>query len=98
MQYTISRSSRRRTISIRIQRGQVKVMAPERTPDPVVRSFVESKQHWIARHVHKQQSGLSGLAARQWKHGETLWLFGRPLTLHIHRATTSRIIFNQHQL
>lgn len=73
-------------------------MAPERTPEPVVRSFVESKQHWIARHVHKQQSGLSGLAVRKWQHGETLWLLGQPITLHIHRASTSRIIFNQHQL
>ena len=51
MQYRVTRSDRR-TISIQITpAGEVLVRCPRRMGEDAVRAFVESKSHWIEKHL-----------------------------------------------
>ena len=76
--YTLTRSPRRRTIGITVQHAQVRVNAPVGVCDTTIRRFIETKRGWIERHLQAQQRDLSNLAVRRWAHGEELrWLGDR---------------------
>lgn len=90
MQYTLSRSKRRRTIGITIKHGQVRVAAPQGLALAHIDAFVSAKNAWIARHVGAQRDQLEVLAPRRWQHGETTYWLGQPLRLEVrdgHRNT-----------
>lgn len=91
MQYQIERSARRRTISITIKHGVVKVAAPIGVSERDVKQFVTSKEAWIARHLGRQQALLSNLSQRRWQYGETIRWLGKPLVLDIRPGTRNTI-------
>ena len=48
IEYSVVRSARRkRTITLRVLRGEVEVLAPKRTPKRDIRAFVEAKSAWV---------------------------------------------------
>ncbi|RUO29361.1 hypothetical protein CWE12_10300 [Aliidiomarina sedimenti] len=94
LNYTLSRSKRRRTIGITIKQGKVKVAAPESVDLHRIDSFVASKQDWITRHLQAQQTRLRDLPKRLWQHGETLFWLGQTMRLEVrpgHRNTIEAI-------
>ena len=75
MDYTLTRSPRRRTIGITVQHAQVRVTAPVGVCDGTIQRFMETKRNWIERHLQAQQHTLANVALRRWCHGEELrWL------------------------
>ena len=55
MDYRLIRS-KRKSIAIEIDRaGMVTVRAPYRMPNVAVKAFIEDKQDWIRKHIHKAQ-------------------------------------------
>jgi predicted metal-dependent hydrolase len=51
IEYHVIRSTRRkRTIELAVERGEVLVRAPERTPDHEIAALVRHRAAWIARH------------------------------------------------
>ncbi|MCC5880529.1 MAG: M48 family metallopeptidase [Idiomarina sp.] len=83
MQYTLSRSRRRRTIGITIKHGTVRVAAPFGVSESEINAFISLKSAWIARHQSAQHSQLQALQPRQWQHGELVYWLGQPLHLQV---------------
>ena len=54
-EYQLARSARRKTLSIVIRRGQVKVMAPSFLPAATIRQFVNDKSDWVLQKLQNQQ-------------------------------------------
>ncbi len=52
IQYEVVRSRRRRTASIKVEPGQVRVMVPSWVDDAWIANWVQEKRHWISQ---KQQ-------------------------------------------
>lgn len=94
MQYTLSRSNRRRTIGITIKHGQVRVAAPPNLAQSHIDDFLSSKQTWITRHLQAQREQLTALTLRRWQHGEMVFWLGQAMRLEIrdgHRNTITAI-------
>ncbi|MDX1705353.1 SprT family zinc-dependent metalloprotease [Pseudidiomarina sp.] len=85
--YQVKRSRRRRSLAIKVARGEVMVQAPWRMPEAQIREFVELKRDWISRHLERQQHQLQALPERNWQSGEQIRWLGTPLTLVIHEST-----------
>lgn len=83
MDYTLIRSSKRRTIGITVQHAQVRVSAPVGVCHSSIERFVGAKRDWIERHLRAQQSDLASLAVRRWCHGEILLWLGEPYRLEV---------------
>ncbi|RUO24031.1 hypothetical protein CWE09_12865 [Aliidiomarina minuta] len=94
MNYTISRSRRRTTIGIKIEQGEVRVMAPTGLASQRIADFVASKHNWIQQHVTAQQARLSPLPKRQWQHGEHLYWLGQKLQLQVRPGQRSTIDYD----
>ncbi|MGB0224108.1 MAG: M48 family metallopeptidase [Marinobacterium sp.] len=58
-EYTLERSSRRRTLSIQIDRGRVVVKAPLFVSEADLQQWVLSKQAWVTPRLVQQQKALS---------------------------------------
>lgn len=89
--YHIQRSQRRKTISLVIRRGQVKVLAPDYVQSTILHQFVHEKSTWV---VNK----LSELVDTQppkisFQTGEKIPFFGSALSLEIIPVNQQRIHF-----
>lgn len=76
----LKRSSRRRSIGIKVHRGEVVVSAPLWAPLQEIQAFVTQKAAWIAKHlVRQRQSSIS--PPQRPRVGENMNFLGRPLLL-----------------
>lgn len=92
--YSIHRS-RRRSLSIKVVQGEVRVNAPHGLAEHEIQQFVSAKANWINRHLARQQQQLSKLAERLWENGETLQYLGETYPLWVHLgAKQSHCEFN----
>ncbi|MGX5914673.1 M48 family metallopeptidase [Aliidiomarina sp. Khilg15.8] len=98
MNYTISRSQRRRTIGITIKQGKVRVLAPTGLANHRIEDFVASKQQWIQGHLQAQQAQLAPLPARRWEHGEYLYWLGQKLQLQVRAGQRNTIVRDENDL
>ena len=74
IEYSVVRSARRkRTITLRVLRGEVEVLAPKRTPKRDIRSFVESKSQWV---LDKLANPPLRAEVTPFGHGDTVPLLG----------------------
>jgi predicted metal-dependent hydrolase len=79
---TLTRSRRRRTVSLRLTRGGLTVQAPAAVSTDRIVSLLEGKREWIRRRTMRPQP-----AAALWlQEGAPLYLEGRPYTLHLAAA------------
>lgn len=76
----LKRSGRRRSIGIKVHRGEVVVSAPLAAPLEEIRAFVRQKAHWIEKHLIRQRQSLQQEPLRP-AAGGTLNFLGRPLQL-----------------
>lgn len=75
--------SKRKTLAITIERGEVIVRAPLRLARAEIKAFVLQKQSWILAKVDEQLSQLAEVPKRQYVDGEYLPLRGRSLRLRL---------------
>lgn len=74
------RSSRRKTLSVEVGQGGVKVRAPERMRDFTIRKFLHLKRHWIERHLASMPAPVPPI---EMANGGTLSLLGEHYHLQI---------------
>lgn len=88
---TLRRSARRRSIGIKVHRGQVVVSAPTGAPLQEIKHFVQQKRRWIERHLLRQRQALEERQELQYTTGDVVMLLGQPLILDIavSRGTSS---------
>lgn len=84
---TLRRSVRRRSIGIKVHRGQVVVSAPATAPLQDIKHFVQQKSAWIERHLLRQRQQLSNRQTLQYASGDTVSLLGQPLILDVSTST-----------
>lgn len=78
--YTLLRSHRR-TVSLQVHQGDVRVRAPLRTPRAWIDDFVQSKQHWIQQQRMREQ--LRDAKALRIEHGVCIPFLDSEKTLHL---------------
>ncbi len=73
--YELHRSARRRkTLSLQVQHGSIRVLAPQRTSQASIEAFLQEREEWIAERLRLVP--LSGIRA-QLRPGGELLLLGR---------------------
>ncbi len=89
--YQINRSQRRRTLAIKITRGEVVVQAPSFMAEQDIHGFVMAKRAWIEKHQQKQQQQLASLPQRSWQAGERWRWLGEPMQLEVQQGTRKKV-------
>jgi predicted metal-dependent hydrolase len=95
--YTIKRSSRRRKLTITVERDRsVVVHAPESTSEEKIRAVVESKRQWIYEKTgHIQKYALPHPPGKEMVNGESALYLGRQYQIEMVRDGSEKIRFEQ---
>jgi predicted metal-dependent hydrolase len=96
--YTVQRSSRRRKLTITVERDRsVVVHAPERTSDEMIQQVVESKRQWIYEKIgHPQKyQDLPHAPGKELVNGESALYLGRQYRIEIVKTDLTEIQFVQ---
>lgn len=95
--YTIKRSSKRRKLTITVERDRsVIVHAPETTSEEKIREVVESKRQWIyekTRHAQKYRE-LPHPPGKELVNGESALYLGRPYQIEVTQDNGNEIRFD----
>ena len=79
--YTLKRSSRRRSIGLRIDNHGLTVNMPLRASDQWLHDVLQDKAHWVVKKLENWQTKkpLSSL----WRDGQSIFFIGEVLTLRV---------------
>ena len=73
-----------RGVSIRLDRdGWLRVTAPENMPGQTIAGFIRRHRRWAENALARQERSMDGRSVRRFSDGQTVYLWGRPLSLHI---------------
>lgn len=83
-----------RNVWLRVQApdGHLEVTVPYGVSAAFVEDFVKSKAQWIERRRKALAMASPSPDARRWQSGETVWLWGRPLTLVVEHASSWALV------
>ncbi len=81
LSYELVRSSRRRTVSIQIKSGQVRVLAPDFVSSQQIAQFVQQKSAWIERKISQFNVEQAKVIRPDFSEGASFYYMGQPLTL-----------------
>ena len=88
--YELKRSSKRRSIGLRIGDQGLVVSIPQRLSLRELDALLQSKRDWIQQKVRQQAAAK--VPAMHWQDGETLWLLGSALPLSVAADSRNRAI------
>lgn len=97
-EYQLTRSLRRKSISIVVRRGKVKVMAPVFVPGFHIKQFVASKSAWVLEKLQAQQDWADAHTQKQFIHGEDFLYLGEQLQLQLRVAGKNSVSLQGEQL
>lgn len=89
--YTVVRSRRRRTVSLTVDKGCVKVRVPALTDSQWIERWVKSQVGWVLPRLERQVDALERFRVRI-EQGAPIMLRGQNLRLHWRRAKRSEVI------
>lgn len=73
-----------KSLSMRLDRdGVIRVTVPTRTPETVIAGFIRSHRRWAENALARQERSMDGRTIREFSDGQTVHLWGRPLSLRI---------------
>lgn len=93
----VVRSARRKTVAIKVQNGQVSVLAPEALPLESIEQVVVQKASWIHKKVSEQEV-LPDIPAKQYLSGEAFLYQGEVVTLQVQSGTRAEVALHDHVL
>lgn len=90
-EYQVTRSSRRKTLSVVIRHAEVKVLVPSFVSDAQINDFVNERAQWIADKLAIQREYVAQKQqyVKRFVEGEAFLLFGEPVQLHVVSAARS---------
>ena len=99
-EYQVTRSNRRKTLSVVIRHAKVKVMVSSFVSDAVVNRFIDERADWIVEklNLQKQYVAHKQQFEKQYVEGETFLLFGDEITLHLASSSHSFVDLHDRQL
>jgi predicted metal-dependent hydrolase len=95
-EYQLQRSMRRKTLSIVIRRGEVKVLAPVFLSKNTIAEFVVAKTPWILQKLQTQQAWVeqNEQGQKQFVDGEVFLYLGESYPLSVGAASKSEVTFH----
>jgi predicted metal-dependent hydrolase len=98
LQYNIVRSSRRKTLTITVERDRaIVVHAPESSSETAIRELVDSKRQWLfdkINHPQKYQA-LPHAPGKEVVNGESALYLGRPYAMNLTDTTSGKVEFSR---
>lgn len=74
----IRSAKRKKTITVMVRSGQVRILAPADTPEHEIRRILETRRDWIEERLRQSPSDTQ--ARKHWT-DTTFWLHGKPTTV-----------------
>ncbi len=93
----IVRSPKRKTIAVKIQKGKVFVMVPERLGNALIEALLIQKTHWIKEKLAIQHE-IIAIKPKEFVSGEAFSYLGRSHTLKIESGLYPAIQLHQDEL
>lgn len=89
--YQLIRSNKRKTISLQVKAGKVRVLAPTRLAEQYIIDLVEEKSQWLQLKIAEQLTHSENQYEREYKTGESYFYLGNQYTLLIKQADTANV-------
>lgn len=83
---TVERTGRRRTASIQVNNGRVRVLVPRHLPDREIRDLIARKMDWIEKTI-QVHAGMAPAVQRNYVDGEIFTYLGKRYQLRVARDT-----------
>ena len=97
IEYEVQYSARRKTISLQVKHGKVRVLAPKHVSLQYIEQLVDAKKAWLLSKIDLHKS-LPKPTLRQYVAGETYYFLGEPFTLDIEEGGKDRVQLQQDRL
>ncbi len=94
---TVTFSSRRKTLTIKVAEGKVRVQASSFATEAEIIRFLKEKRHWVAEKIAHQTAQIEA-RQRHWHSGAELPLLGRPIYLQVEPAARGPVTLVNDQL
>lgn len=82
LQVQVVRTQRKKTLSVQIEQGQVRILVPRTLAWAEIEAMVAKKARWIQLKLAEQQQ-VQPLPAKEYMNGEAFYLLGRNYRLQI---------------
>lgn len=96
--YILRRSSRRRTLTVSIEKGRVIVRAPDRLAMSKIDAFVEGEREWILRKLGESRMRLAQEPDHKYTQGEMFPYIGYWYALRLGTAKRTSVSMTDHEL
>ena len=90
-EYQLVRSSKRKTVSLQVKGGKVRVLAPMRLAEQYINDLVKEKSQWLQLKITEQLNHVEGLSVREYQTGEYYYYQGERYALLIEQANTGNV-------
>ncbi|KGJ89367.1 M48 family metallopeptidase [Thalassotalea sp. ND16A] len=90
-EFTLVRSSKRKTVSLQVKSGKVRVLAPRQISDLQITELVEQKSVWLWRKINEQQQIVEQSMVRQFIDGERYYFLGKQYSLAVVHASSKDV-------
>ena len=95
MDFVLKKSSRRRTISISVDKqARIAVAAPSYTADKEIFLFIQQKSDWILEKVQEAQKYMKDIRQKKFEHGHCFMFMGKKYPLKIEEHSRKRTTVN----
>ena len=92
LEYQLVRSNKRKTVSLQVKAGKVRVLAPMRLAEQYINDLVQEKSPWLQLKIAEQLTHYENQSVREYKAGESYYYQGNRYTLLIEQAETVGVL------
>lgn len=89
--YQLVRSNKRKTVSLQVKAGKVRVLAPLRLAEHYIDDLVQKKSQWVKLKITEQLTHVENQQTREYKAGESYYYQGKRYTLLIKSAQSTGV-------
>ncbi|WP_068546151.1 M48 family metallopeptidase [Thalassotalea crassostreae] len=80
-EYQLTRSRKRKTISLQVKAGKVRVLAPMHVTIEYIDQLISKKASWLLSKVNEQLNYLENKLEKQYQSGDAFYYLGKPYQL-----------------
>ena len=91
VEYQLLLSARRRTLSLEVKQGQIRVRAPLSLPQADIDAFLQKKQHWLQQVLDQQ--AIRPQRTMHFEQGDNFYYLGQKCELRLESGARFRQVF-----
>ena len=92
--YEIRRTSRRKSVALRVDGERVIVLAPQRCPEKFIRQLIHDKTAWLNKQFAKITEQRQQLANMVFEQDGEFWYYGKPYRLNLITAHSRQLVLD----